>query len=172
MQTVTGRAFYPLDPRPSEIRIEDIAGALAKLCRYGGHCQRFYSVAEHCWHIARHPDLPRGLRLTALMHDAAEAYVGDVIRPIKPFLADYGEIESGVERAIAERFGLAWPRPPLIKELDVRILRDELEQVMARPPQPWFATPGTGLGVKIHCFGPRAAERMFLAAFKAFGGKA
>ena len=164
MQTATGRAFYPLDPQPEEISIDDIAAALSKMCRYGGHTTRFYSVAEHCVHIASHPDCPDELRLTALLHDASEAYLSDVIRPIKPFLTNYTEIEQRLERVIAEKFGTIYPFPAIIKEMDTRILMDERDQAMAKPPQDWRLR-GEPLGVRLQFWTPQVAEWEFLGAF-------
>src|SRR5688572_18527016 len=85
--TATGRSFWPLDPRADEICIDDIAQALAKVCRFGGHCCDFYSVAQHSVLVAHlversHPQLA----LHALLHDAAEAYLGDFTQPLKPYL--------------------------------------------------------------------------------------
>jgi hypothetical protein len=90
IQTFTGKQFWPLDPRPDEVYIEDIAHALGNICRFNGHCLRFYSVAEHCFHVS-HKVVP-GLALMGLLHDAAEAYVCDVVRPVKPYLKEYKKI--------------------------------------------------------------------------------
>lgn len=110
IQTFTGRRFWPLDPRPEDVAIEDIAHALSLLCRYNGHVRRFYSVGEHslllCWYLEKlYPD-DRALQLQALMHDAAEAYLADIPRPVKPLLTGYYAAEARVEQVIQERFGL------------------------------------------------------------------
>lgn len=169
MQTRSGRQFWPLDPRPEEIHIEDIAGALSKLCRYGGQSLRFYSVAEHCVHVAN--AAPVGRKLEALLHDASEAYLSDVIRPIKSHLSNYLEIEAGLERAIAQRFGLAHPWSDQVKRLDTAILADERDQVMAPPPVAWPQTTEPPLGVTLHCWSPGWAEKEFMAAFGEYGGR-
>lgn len=169
MQTSLGAQFWPMDPRPEEVRIEDIAAALSKLCRYGGQCLRFYSVAEHCVHVARHA--PAGFELAALLHDASEAYLSDVIRPIKSHLTNYLDIEAGLERVIAQRFGLPWPMPAEVKRLDTAILADERDQIMAPPPVPWHQTTEPALGVTLQCWTPGFAEREFLRAFDRYGGK-
>ena len=75
MQTLTGKKFYPLNPTLDSIDIIDIAGALSKMCRFGGHCNKFYSISEHCWHLSYKASPPN--RLAALMHDASEAYLVD-----------------------------------------------------------------------------------------------
>lgn len=167
MQTYTGLAFWPPDPRPDEIRLEDIAAAISKLCRYGGHCRRFYSVAEHSVLVAsRAPD---HLKLAALMHDAAEAYVVDVPRPLKPFIPGYKEIEERVEQAIAARFNLPWPLSDEIKQLDERIIEDERTQAMSEPPRFWGHREA--LGVTLQFWSPQVAAYAFKTAFDNYGGR-
>lgn len=166
MQTYTGRQFWPLDPRADEVHIEDIAAALSKLCRYGGQCLRFYSVAEHCVHVAA--KAPAGFGFSALMHDASEAYLSDVIRPIKSHLTNYTTIEAGLERVIADRFGFAWPIPAEVKRLDTAILADERDQAMRTPPAPWPQTTEPPLGITLQFWKPKRAEREFMRAFHAY----
>jgi hypothetical protein len=174
MQTYTGGAYWPLDPRPEEVRIEDIAAALSKLCRYGGHTIRFYSVAEHSVLVAS--KAPAGLQLAALMHDAPESYVTDLIRPIKYNVTGYKEIEQINERCIAERFGLPYPMPSEIKALDERIITDEKTQVMGPSPFSWkqdkhHDTNVPALGVTLHFWTPAQAAYEFTTAFYLYGGK-
>lgn len=135
LQTWSGGVFYPLDPRPEEVDINDIAHALSQTCRYGGHCTRFYSVAEHCVWVAS--VLPPHLQLQGLLHDASEAYLVDVPRPVKPFLPGYFEIEAQLEQVIAQRYGLSWPIPAEVKTADSAMLLLERDQIMATPPMPW-----------------------------------
>lgn len=169
MQTASGRQFWPLDPRTEEIYIEDIAAALSKLCRYGGHCKRFYSVAEHCVLMAH--AAPDELRLAALMHDASEAYLSDVIRPIKRHMPQFGIVEIALERMIAIRFNLEWPLLAEVKRLDERIVHDEKAQIMlpslAHDP---CVEAVPALGVTIQFWTPEKAEFEFLAAFRRYGG--
>lgn len=162
MQTSTGRQFFPMDPRPDEIHIEDIAAALSKMCRFSGHSTRFYSVAEHCVLLSQAAS--PSVAFDALMHDASEAYLSDVIRPIKPFLANYREIEERLERAIAERFSLTWPLPAEVKRLDNAILADERDQAMATPPADW-RLPEPPLSVTLQFWSPKEAECKFIDAF-------
>jgi len=163
IQTASGRQFWPLDPRPDEVCIEDIAHALSNQCRYGGHTKRFYSVAEHCCILAAYA--PEALRFTALMHDAAEAYLVDVPRPIKKSLVIYYDLEREIEIAIANRFGLMWPWHPDVMVLDTRILTDERQQLMATPPIAW-GTDAKPLGVTIEGLEPAIAKRRFLDLFE------
>lgn len=106
MSTYTGRQYYPFDPRPEEVVIKDIAVGLSNEARFGGQC-RFFSVAEHSVNVSYY--VPDRHKLTALLHDAPEAYIGDIIRPIKlmpEFKAVYGPLEQKSWEAIAKRFDL------------------------------------------------------------------
>lgn len=85
MQTYTGRRLFPMDPSPADVDIIDIAHALSMQCRYNGHVRRFMSVAEHCVLISE--NVPAQDALWGLLHDATEAYVGDMIRPLRDQVA-------------------------------------------------------------------------------------
>lgn len=163
MQTYTGKQFWPVDPRPDEIDIEDIAHALAHACRYAGHCLQFYSVAEHC--VAVSHIVPERYALAGLLHDATEAYVVDVPRPLKPFLPGYKDIENRVWEAIAHKFGVPVVLPDEIKHADNAMLLREQQEIMAPPPAPW-QVPGEPADASIACWPPYAAKRAFLNRFK------
>lgn len=160
MQTYTGRRFYPLDPRPEDIHPEDIAHALSMLCRFGGHVVRFYSVAEHCLHVAS--ALAPEHQLAGLLHDATEAYVQDLVRPVKHQLLSYMALEDTVALAIAERFGLDPVMPPEVKVADNRVLLDERRAVMCPTADTWAQDDLEPLGVTIYGFQPADAERAYL----------
>lgn len=161
MQTYNGRAFYPLDPRPEDIDPVDIAHALAMICRYGGHCREFYSVAEHCV-LMSHAVAPEDA-LWALLHDAGETYVGDMVRPLKHSLPAYRVAEDNIMTAVCDRFGLEHLCPPSVKEADLRILHDERNALMGHPPLPWTAIEQVKpLGVTIHCWSPPRASSEYL----------
>lgn len=164
MQVYTGGQFFPLDPLPEEVHILDIAHSLSKLCRYNGHCERFYSVAEHSVYVSlvveeRHA-------LVALMHDAAEAYVADVPRPLKKHLIDHGWIEDGVWRAIARRFDLPETIPQAVWDADDSVLLAEAEQILKPHPAPWDVR-GVPADIKIACLPPDQAASLFLSRFAA-----
>lgn len=167
MQTFTGRRFWPLDPHPDDIDIVDIAHALSLLTRYGGHCLRFYSVAEHSVHIARRAS--PGAALPALLHDAGEAYAADIVRPLKRQMPEYRAIESGIERAVAARFDLDMgPHAREVKALDNRILMDERAQVMRPTADTWhFDGETEPLGVTLEFWSSERVEREFLSLFAA-----
>lgn len=159
IQTYVGSQFWPIDPRASEIDPKDIAHALSMLCRFGGHCLRFYSVAEHSVLLAR--AVSKENRLWALLHDATEAYLVDVPRPIKPFLIGYREAEDKIALAICERFSLPIEMPLEVKIADRRILTDEQKQNMAIAPHPW-STDDEPLGVTLQFWSPERAKAEFL----------
>ena len=125
IQTYTGVAFYPFDPRPSEIQIHDIAHALSMQCRFTGHVKEFYSVAQHSVLVALH--CPQEDRLWALLHDATEAYLADVARPVKQHavMEPYRTIENDLERMICQRFGLPLEKPSSVTVADKRMLATE-----------------------------------------------
>lgn len=163
MQTFTGRRFYPLDPQADEIDPVDIAHALSLICRYGGHVKRFYSVAEHCvlLSLAVAPEHA----LWALLHDAAEAYVGDMIRPLKQQMPSYPPIEDEVLRVLAVRFGLrVWPGgifPPAVKDADNRILIDERAQALTATSDSWGIDHLEPLDVTLAFLRPEEAEAVY-----------
>ncbi|WP_199520065.1 hypothetical protein [Fulvimarina endophytica] len=162
MQTATGRQFWPIDPRPEEVCIEDIAHALSMLCRFGGHCRRFYSVAEHSVLLSR--SVAPEHALWALMHDASEAYLVDVPRPIKPSLMGYREAEDRIMSAVCERFDMPVDMPAEVKHADGRILADEAAQNMEVPPVTWNDT-GAPLGVELQFWTPERARHELLSRF-------
>lgn len=131
METFTGKKFWPLDPRIEDVGIEDIAHALSLICRFGGQCREFYSVAQHSCLVAdivlaQEPQYA----LAALVHDAAEAYIGDVIRPIKRGIPELCRAEEQIERLIAKKFGTPFPIPAVVKWADNVMLRNEHAQLM------------------------------------------
>lgn len=164
MQTYSGFQFWPLDPVVEEIDIVDIAHALAHQCRYAGHSNRFYSVAEHCVLASRAMPDPE-LKLVTLMHDASEAYLVDVPRPVKPFLRGYVEAEAQLEKIIALKYGLSWPWPALVKDYDTAMLFTERDQLFTTPPAPWTIKTPITLDVKLYCWAPEIAKSMFLREF-------
>lgn len=101
--TYTGVHFDPVDPKPDQIRLRDIAHALSMICRGCGHVSHFYSVAQHslsCFEEARTRGFSERLQLACLLHDASEAYLSDVTRPIKSEMARYLEVEDRLQKMI------------------------------------------------------------------------
>lgn len=170
IQTYTGRKFWPLDPRPEEVCIEDIAHALGNLCRFGGHCRRFYSVAEHCVYVSLF--VAPAFAMAGLLHDASEAYLVDVPKPIKPFLSGYRQAEKRISEAVFDHVGIGgsagYPEADMrehVKRVDNAILADEALQLMSRPPDKWVL-PEKPLGVEIKCWPPDEATAGFMERYK------
>ena len=173
MQTYTGGRYYPVDPLPSEVGIEDIAHALSMLCRFGGHCHTFYSVAEHSVHVSRL--VPREHALVGLLHDATEAYVCDVPRPLKLSLPEYKNAEHLNWLAIAAHFSLASSMPAVIKHADNAILHVE-QRVLMRPDpgRDWCVGdvgPIDTRDVRIECWSPKWARETFFDRYHNLTGK-
>lgn len=123
--TFSGLRCYPLDPRPEEICLEDIATALSNECRFGGHLAVAYNVAQHSVLVAMHSSAR--VRRQSLMHDATEAYLKDIPRPIKKYLRDYGGYEARMARCIGGVFGIVQLEalPVAVHEQDARALATE-----------------------------------------------
>lgn len=166
--TYGGGMIEPLDPNPEDINIVAVAHALSCQCRWTGHVTRFYSVAEHSVHVSKiEPSLE------ALLHDASEAYLSDLARPVKhaPGLGEvYLEAEKNLERAIAEKFDLEWPWTKTVKDADDAMLRREAEQLVPHLGRVMDSAPkGTP---RVRCWTPIEAEERFLDRFEELGGVA
>lgn len=166
IQLVSGEPFWPLDPRRGEIQFDDIACALSMLCRYGGHCTRYYSVAEHSVLVSRL--VPAEHALWGLLHDATEAYLVDLPRPVKYCLPEYRRAEDRLAGCIAERFGLPWPAPQEVKLADAAALQIERSQLMAESRLPWASPSAEVLRLvteagtrRLPCWSPVEARAAF-----------
>ncbi len=136
MNTYTGNKIDPMSMTASDISIQDIAHALSLTCRGGGHVSYFFSVAQHsinCMNEAKARGWSERLQLACLLHDASEAYISDIIRPVKAHLSNYLEIESSIMNAIFERFGLAdlsEEENAMWKQIDDDMMNFELKNLM------------------------------------------
>lgn len=165
MQVHSGAAVFPLQPAPGDINIDDVAHALGMLCRYNGHCRKFYSVAEHSVLLSHTVD-PEHARW-ALLHDATEAYVGDMVRPLKQQMPEFRRAEDRLAQVIAFKFDLPWPMPPQVEEHDTRIVVDEREQLLHPSQLPWPLLEGFApLGVTIQGWSPRRAKAEYLSRYQ------
>lgn len=165
IQTYTGRKVDLLHPEPEQIDPVDIAHALANQCRFNGHCKMFYSVAEHSILGSAMASYNSELARYFLLHDAAEAYLGDIVSPLKGLLPAYQEIEHDFWLAIAARFGLHPRMPDEVKEIDQRMLATEREQVLSGPAQ-WKCDAEPFPNLRISFLEPMTARTYFLHSFK------
>ncbi|MFH1477002.1 MAG: phosphohydrolase [Verrucomicrobiota bacterium] len=136
IHTFSGMAFDLLNPRPEMIRLADIIQSLSIENRFNGATLFPYSVAQHSLYVASL--LPRKLKLHGLLHDAAEAYVGDMVTPLKKIMPEYKKAETRIAKVVAEVFGLAYPEPGEVKQADLSVLSAEREQVLLPSYGPWY----------------------------------
>jgi len=166
----SGRYFDLADPKPDQFTLADIAGALSKICRFGGQVGKFYSVAQHsvlCADQAMLDGLPLSVRRAALMHDAAEAFTGDIVKPLKVMLPEFAEIERRVEYVVNLKYGLLtgpydWDR---VKEIDRAMLMAERRMLFSADQVEWTGERDVRrIELAAECYPPEAAERAFLKA--------
>lgn len=164
IQTHSGRRFNPISPNPDAIVIQDIAHALSMQCRFSGHSKKFYSVAQHSVyvsHICNEEDA-----LWGLLHDASEAYLVDVPRPLKRsgLIQGYIEAEARMMEAVCQRFGLPIQEPPSVKKADTKLLATEARDLMAPLHSDWVQ-PVSPLPFVIESWEPQKAKDMFMQRF-------
>jgi hypothetical protein len=172
IQTATGQRINPFAPAPEEIEIVDIAHALANQCRFAGHSRVFYSVAQHSIHVA---ELLSGRTsdsdtlLWGLLHDGAEAYLGDLSHPIKyhsKLGKSYRSAERELQRVICERFRLPYDPPQLLREVDLSLLAVERRQLMGAL-WPWPQLEHVvAADINIEPLTPQDAKAAFLARYR------
>lgn len=162
MLTYTGKVIDPLNATVDDIEIVDIAHALSNICRFNGHCRKFYSVAQHSVLVSVH--VQRQYAMYGLLHDASEAYLGDVIRPIKESdtFKYYRIVEHNLTKVIFEKFGLKHEMPPNVSLIDGRLLLAEARDL---------GLDFTHIGIEpletiVHPTNPEEAEMAFLDWFK------
>lgn len=165
IQTYKGIMIQPLNPKVEHIDIEDIAHALGNMCRYAGHVNEFYSVAEHC--VLASYLAPKDEQLEALLHDATEAYLVDVPRPVKYLMPDYRVYEARLQEVIDEKFNLK-PHSKALKEIDSRLLVSESYLLFAVG----IDIPGVERYDSFELFNlsPKYAKRAFLDRFDELTG--
>ena len=172
--TYTGKQFYPLDPDPDSICIEDIARGLSMICRFNGQTRCFYSVAEHSVLMSQQmdkpylPGYPSGyLGLAGLLHDAAEAYVSDVARPIKPLIRGFDGIERAILKVVAGKFKIPMSSFVMCGGYDLRMLATERRQIMHPGGPKWKSLRNVEpFNITLPCWLPHEAEYAFMEQFE------
>lgn len=160
----SGRRVNPLKPRPQDISIEDIAWNLSHLCRFTGASKWFYSVASHCVFCAQ--QAPAEHALAVLMHDSAEHILADLNTQCKALLPQYKAMELRLEAVISRKYGLPFPFDPIVKEIDLRMLKTEMKQLL--PGDDYKEIPFAAYDIKIPHWSPEKARREFLKAFRRY----
>lgn len=166
IQLFTGGYFNFVQPNPEDVKVEDIAGALSKTCRFGGHIKRFYSVAEHAINCSlsamkNGATLEQGFAI--LHHDDTETYMGDMVKPLKNIMPEFARIEKIVERVIGEKLGIDFDKHhDIIKQFDIQMLFAEKRELFDQQDE-WFNEPEE-IYVEMHTNGlsPDRAYNEFL----------
>jgi len=162
--TYTGNRFCFTDPKPEQVHIEDIAHHLSLICRFTGAVKSFYSVADHSIRVAG--IVPDELKLSALLHDAAEAYTGDISRPVK-YSHKLETTEKAVMEVIARKYNID-PYNPIVREADNKLLATEARDLM--PNMTGWAKLPEPLSMTIEPASSHVAEIYFMFLFRKLGG--
>ena len=162
IMTYTGRKIDPLNPDENNIDIIDIAHALSLKCRFSGHCKEFYSVAQHSVLVSEMSIHP----LEGLMHDASEAYLPDVVRPLKQNLNGFKEIEDSLLEVIFKKYNLIFPIPKEVKNVDSRLCLTEGRDLMPDISEWELLTICNPYEVHVSGWSPEVAKHLFLSRFR------
>lgn len=158
IQTYTGNKFYILDPRPEDINITDIARSHSKECRFGGHCEPFYSVAQHCsissdlggFFVGTYRDILE-IRMALLLHDSPEAYLKDFPRPIKKMFPQITEAQNKIQKVIFTKYGVEkWIKNEFIERVDNTLLIMEGRNFMQVNPKTAWPSCEDALDVELN----------------------
>ena len=163
--TRSGQRFCFEQPSSNAVIIEDIAASLSKICRFTGHVRRFLSVAEHCVNASRIV-APR-FALEALLHDAREAFIGDVSSPLKRVLPEYRRVDALAHAAIVKAFDVPFVQSAEVTTVDLALLRHEAVSLISCNIDEFNLPPGLPvLKFKLACLPPHRAEAAFLRRYR------
>lgn len=165
--TADGEYFDFEAPDPALFTLHAIATGLANTCRFGGQCWPFYSVAEHSIWVSR--IVPEEFALHALFHDAAEAFIVDMPKPLKEMLPDYKALERRFEAVLFPALGLPIDMPPEIKKADRVMLATEQRHLMKNNDDWKWTGSVEPLDIRLRCFTPNYAYVEFKARARELG---
>ncbi len=154
IRTNSGKWVDVFMPTMDMIDIDDIAHGLSLLCRWGGQCPRFYSVAEHSLACMQKTNGGLKNKLASLMHDASEAYLVDLPRPIKRNISEYKGLEDNLLKVIFDKYEIPFPLSEEVKKIDDEMLEYEWRNFMIRDTKEIMGYP------------PIQIKQHFLEAFK------
>lgn len=171
--TYSGKCINLAAIKEDDICIEDIAHHLSQTCRYNGGTKRFYSVAEHTIYLVRQAikdGVPTDIQKQVLLHDAAEAYIGDLVYHLKAQFPLFRDMDTLITSTIMKKFGVISTDFTYCKEIDRRICIDEMYQLMQKIDPELFTGEGLRqLGISCVCFDPIDAEQKFLSMAAVLG---
>lgn len=171
--TYTGKRLHLDAPAIEEIDVADIAHSLSLLCRFNGQCSHFYSVAQHSVHVSElaecigPKDRKREFAIAGLLHDAAEAYIGDIVSPVKGYCPQLAELEDRILKVICAKFGVSLPFPEEIRVADVAMLGSEAKALCNGNGGIWSETTGIANNIPIMPVSSRVAEELFIGRLAA-----
>lgn len=168
MATYRGHRFDFFNMSKTTLDIEDIAHALSQICRFGGHCREFYSVAQHSVYVSQL--CSHDHKLVGLLHDATEAYIGDMVTPLKRLVPDFQQYEASLYHVIAKQFGLPRELPQEVKDADITMLAAEARDLLNADVSTWGLTSAPE-SIRIEPWPSKLAEKYFLEAFHTIDGE-
>lgn len=170
IQTFSGERFYPLTPDINTINITDIAHALSMQCRFSGHTKFHYSVAQHCVYVSYLCNIEDAFY--GLLHDASEAYLVDVPKPLKDsgkFL-EYKILEKNLQNMIYQKYIGNSEEPGSVHKADMICLSTEAIQLYNNLRDDWVL-PANPSPFIIEEMSPGKAKQLFIDRFSELNGK-
>lgn len=170
IQTYSGKKFSLVDPQPEDVDIVDVIAALGNVVRFAGHCRGAYTVLQHSVHVC--DACPDEFRYDGLMHDAPEAYYGDITRPMKDVLSklfdgQFSRWTEKIDRVVHYALGIPWPVPRPVKHADCVVLATEARDLMGPLLELWRCMPPP-LKREIVPLPPQQVYSMFVDRYKKF----
>jgi len=165
LTTFSGKKIDPTDMQPSDVCIEDIAHALSNQCRYGGHTNRFFSVAEHCLlvvELMESYELSLNIKRQGLLHDSTEYVMCDIPTPFKQLVPEYGILENKIYSIIAKHFNLPSKLDPIVKSFDIQALKKEMSILLPHDNFDGLTQSYHTMYPKIWGYSPEEAKDRFM----------